>query len=477
MFFLLKNKSTTQGSTPSVFFRSVWENYQKMKRFFFAYLTLCSVLFFNACSKSSNVGADIFQKDNINLNFSDTFDINALAEPTESFVTLQGSRSVANSSLLGTTTDQPFGTTEAELGISFSLDFSVATANSIVATTSVIDSLVLELAYAPRLVYGDTLTEQSFSVYRVSETFPTDAKSDKKLMTSNAPLGQIKFIPRPITDTIVDTLSFFNRVSRFRIKLDRQLSTEIFTRDNMLTKTADGRDSIDFVKFRAALRGLVVKSDRATNCMLGVNFVQNISATSNPPASGMTLHFRTQVNGKDTARFATLTPFSWHTYLKTNRENSLAETSIRNENILDTVLLLQSGDGMAIKLELPTIRNLGKILVNRATLDFTIADSYDTTVFKPIPALFLSTLGGVPIEDFSVGSLGGTATRRTIDGKQVIQYALNIPAHLQRIVDGRQSTQLLLTSLDRTSSTARSIFYGSKSKVFPLKLRVFYTKI
>ncbi len=448
-----------------------------MKRFFFAYLTICSVLLFNACSKTSNVGADIFQKDNINLNFSDTFDINALAEPTESFITLQGSRSTSDFAPLGITTDPPFGTTEAELGISFSMAFGVGTVNSILATTTVIDSLVVELAYAPQFVYGDTLTEQSFSVYRVSETFPTDAKSDKQLMTSNVRLGQIKFIPRPVTDTIVDTLSVFNRLSRFTIKLDKQLANEILTRDNMLTKTLEGADSVNFTKFRTALRGLVIKSDRATKCMLGVNFVQNTGTADPPPASGMTLHYRTQVNGKDTARFATFTPYSWHTYLKTNRENTLAETSIKNENTLDTLLLLQGGDGTAIKLELPTIKNLGKILINRATLDLTISDSYDTTIFKPIPRLFLSTLGGVPVEDFGLGSLGGTATRRVIDGKQVIQYSLSIPAHLQRIVDGRQSTQLLLTSLNRTNSTARSIFYGNKSKVYPLKLRVFYTKI
>ena len=138
-------------------------------------LTLSTV----SCSDASQLGADLFISDTLNLKFTDTLTINAVTDPVDSILVQTADGGFTNM-LLGNVADPTFGNTDARI-------YTQLTTGSALPDFSFVESFTayVDLVYNPRRVYGDTSSLQRVNVYRLTDTISIDDIFSNKKRKSN----------------------------------------------------------------------------------------------------------------------------------------------------------------------------------------------------------------------------------------------------------------------------------------------------
>jgi hypothetical protein len=234
--------------------------------------------------------------------------------------------------------------------------------------------------------YGDTTKVQTYKLHRIIETFEP-IEGDYFYNTSfldydDETLGEISFSPKPNRET--DSLF---------IKMDNVLGEEIFKKivDN------DINTSDDFLQY---FKGLAIVPDTTTDSnVIGFN-VSATSATSGN--SSMRLYY--SINDDDSEDnsyfidFVISSAAKQFNQIETDLSSSIFlgdfedEEEIKLSEETDDLIFVQSGSGIAARIEIPTIKNLLELSENATTLSATLSfnpllGSYDDN--NPLPESLL----------------------------------------------------------------------------------------
>ena len=443
-----------------------------MKNIILALASLSAILLFNSsCNESTLLGAGLFENENLKLIATDSLSINALSETNDSVIVNPEGVSFVYLPI-GKVKDLTFGTYEAraytQLDSSSAYSFSGGT----------IDSVVFIMGYNAAGVYGDTTQTQKLSLYRLTENFKTGSiYSNQKYAVASTPLGSVEFAPQPRT--------FINQGKGLTTSADTAPQIRIkITDQTFIQQIKDTTNYISKEGFRKWLKGVEIRAEKETSCMLNMDF----GAASNT-ITGLYVYSK-----KDTTSSVSIfRPVSSlnlkHSYFKNDYTNAPIGSFLNNQKMSDSLLFLQGMSGTNIKLEIPYIRNLGNIIINKAELELTIKDEdTQTNVFSPIGQILARNAVQNVITDVVDGdptsraakflSSGGFVRVKTQNGENKSKYIFNISNQLQRMLEGKEGSLLYLIPFFKQENGSRVVIYGvGKQLKYRTKINLTYTKI
>ena len=462
---------------------------KNMKNILFALAVISAVFTSTSCSDPSLLGADLFKDEKLNLQFTDTLTINAVNEPADSFVVNTKTTASLDYLLLGNVADPVFGPTEAQIFSQFR--YSGAATPTEVATADSF-SVYLELYYNSANVYGDTLADQKVSVYRLTEEIPDETLYSSKVFKSEStPIGSMTFKPTPnttervITRTIVDTVKYDTTYTAPRIRIPLNMNFAQLLKDTSIFTGGSAFSATGFTKW---LKGLVIKVDNKTGCMMAFDF----GSTTNP--TGIKMYYRKKGDKNESTLSFPSSGLIKYSHFNLDYANGTIQPFLRNQKKADEKLFVQGMSGINVKLEFPYLQSLGKIVINKAELELTaVNEGTNMASFPAVNQLVLRTAqfdaiydlgldpafnrgGGIrPLGTLTTG--GGFVRTETVNAVQYKKYYLNLTTHLQEIFKGKQGTTLYLLPLFKEEKGSRVVLFGPKGGTFRSKLNITYTKL
>ncbi len=461
---------------------------KNMKNILFAIAVISAVFTNTSCSDPSLLGADLFNNEKLNLQFTDTLTINAVNEPADSFVVNTKTTASLDYLLLGNVADPVFGPTEAQIFSQFRYS-GIVTPTEVAATDSF--SVYLELYYNSANVYGDTLADQKVSVYRLTEEIPDETLYSSKIFKSEStPIGSLTFKPTPntseriITRTIVDSIKFDTTFAAPRIRIPLNMNFAQLLKDTSIFRDGAVFSATGFTKW---LKGLVIKVDNKTSCMMAFDF-------GSSKFTGIKMYYRKKGDKNESTLSFPSSGLIKYSHFDLDYKNGTIQPFIRNQKKSDEKLFVQGMSGVNVKLEFPYLQSLGKIVINKAELELTtVNEGTNMDAFPPIDQLVLRTAQFDPIFDLGldpafnrgvgIRSLerlttgGGFVRTETVNAVQYKKYYLNLTTHLQEIFKGKQGSTLYLLPLFKEEKGSRVVLFGPKSATFRSKINITYTKI
>jgi Domain of unknown function (DUF4270) len=421
-----------------------------------------------SCNKSSELGSNLFEADKFDFQYAETLSLNAVAEqgpPILGYVSsdLTGLSS-DNVMMVGKMEDPVYGVAEKKIYT------QLVPVGAIGVGSPIIDSVVFRLYYDASSTYGDTTQTQKIGIYRLTEelTTPNFIYNNKTFTAESTPLGTATYKPTPRVITTVtaanDTATKINLKSRVDVKLDKSFGDLLFKDTSIYN---------DFSKFSAWFKGIEVRAESKTNTTTGFSF-------SSSDSTGLYVYYRTVVTdtiSKVVSYIPTSTSIRY-TYSNHDFNGSLVKPFLNNTEKSDSMLFVQSQSGVVTKLEIGGLKTLGNIIVNKAFLEFTVNPIESPLGFTPVDKILIMRPNFTPILDAATGNallevFGGTVIEK--DGRQT--YRMNISNHLQKVINGKESSYIYLVPENQQLKASRTVFYGTKHSKYPAKLLLYYTKL
>jgi hypothetical protein len=423
-----------------------------------------------SCIKSTPVGSELFDNDKLNVQFTDTVTIRCLTEKTDSIAAYIPN--AASSTLFcGNTIDPTFGKQELMM---FTQVVNAVTPGSMVG--ALYDSAVLVLPYDLSLMRIDSSETIQLDVHQLTQKMDSAQViySNKKYTYNAVPIGTQSFRPR-LSDSLTnraDTLKSAYVAIRLNDQFARQL---VDTTQYPLSPTN---------LFKDIFKGLCIKANGTTKSVLAFN-------TASPYAR-LHVYYRRDTSKLrldfmlNEASSPSGTKITRYTYINQDYTNAPIAPFVKNQQKSDSLVFLQGLAGSNVQIEIPYARNLGKIAVNKAELEFTIndKDGYKYPALEQL-ALYQIKAGAALdfITDFNTASTNTTiqgyfpyfgGTPQVLSGSYV--YRMNVTDYLQQIIAGKQGSIMTMTAYNKTARLNRAILYGAGiAGARRAKLRLTYT--
>lgn len=319
-----------------------------MKHSFIAVLIsfTCLLCSCNDDSKSYEVGED-FIDTNTNVFEVDTLALEVSTIISDSLITSSPTRI-----LVGALQDNDFGNLTAQ---SY---FSIYNSTFYIDENAVFDSIALILHY-DRYYYGDTTLVQTYKIHEITEEFEPNEDEENfyntsSLAYSNEILGQISFTPLP------------NKKDSINISLDYNFGKNIF--DKIVSDEIE--DTYDLNK---EFRGVTIVPDTTTNNILGFKYANNNSSST---TIRMYYTLKNDDNSENNEYYIDLYIQGGNyifNSITTDRSSTLINSIENSEAMLsssktDNKAYLQSGTGVSMRVEFPTLETLTELENNGTTL-------------------------------------------------------------------------------------------------------------
>ena len=156
----------------------------------------------------------------------------------------------------------------------------------------------------------------------------------------------------------------------------------------------------------------------------------------------------------------------------------------------DSLIFIQGMSGLNAKLEIQDFSTLQNVIINKAEIEFTIANDLpeDQALFSsdPIEQLLIATQDddgefdlitdvAVAIVEGQISIFGGQPQEDFSEG--VLTYRMNITAYLQELVDGEHdNAEIFLFPAIRAERPQRVVLFGPGHSEHPARLFVTYTE-
>ncbi len=481
-----------------------------MTKSFFSCLVCVAIAFTvlqTSCNDASSIGADLLDQDQLSVAYVDTFKIET-ATVREDSVAVPLSDNFFSSYPIGIMEDPVFGSAAAGVYMEFLRNGNLISPKDLVGAK--VDSVVMSLQY-DSTAYGDISTPRSMEVYRVNEVIsPTAALikaakvfSSQKFSTDATPLGvRNNFVARTkyktgtgtsevcndcvtINSTVwlenkkIDSLVTIKLDPHVRIRLDNNFGTEVLSYDTLSLNTD--------VEFRKKLKGFYLKPTSKNagmvNYLLTAGTVNSVTYNSQ---TNVTIYYKDA-----TGRQRRYQMFADPAAVKVSNFKHEYSPTLLNafaKATADTTIYVQGMSGPNAKVTLPSLTNLKNngIIVNKAELEFYTKPS-STTTFKPASQLILVSANNGKSEllaDVAFGStnnyaaFGGKPVLVTVGGVSLYKYTFNVSYITQKLIDDNTLNKTFYIANNFKSEKAeRTILNGAKSKQFPPKLKLYYTKV
>jgi hypothetical protein len=463
-----------------------------MKRIYLVSI-IAILTFLSSCKKDTSIGADILPQDDLlNVKFTDTLTV---FSKTLADTFLRTDKLSKN--YLGVINDPLFGFQKASIAVE--LDRPNSVYDDTLMTSYTVDSVVLFLKYS--YIYGDTTVAQSFDVStinnKISETSPY--YSNSSLFPPTGIIGSVSnylFTPttNPVATSRTDTVGV---PGILRIKLNNSVGNTILDLKQTILR--------DSSLFKNAFPGILIENaTNAGKAMAEIDISSGFSALAifykdkNGDAKDMKL-FTSILNyntGSNSTRVNAVNLFS-------NSFASAVQNTVTSGLVSDSVNYVLGQAGTLLRISLPTLNNVGRVAVNKATILLSQIQPNTSPLTTPFYLVLLkrNTAGNIDIlpTGDGVGILDTTATDDF--GNKIARYSFNISKYIQAVAMGNETNSDLyvatyrFTGTDGTVNILNSIVNGSVLNIgftpsriivaganysdprYKLKLNLTYTKI
>lgn len=436
------------------------------------FFLIAAILTLASCKKESALGSDIQPDgDLIDLQYTDTLTMFSHTVKEDSI------RSDESGTVqIGNIRDDYFGETHASLFTQVVIPNNLLNINF--GSAPVLDSCALNLAYDFEY-YGDTLDQQTFSVYQVTESMVYDSvyysnqvKECYPTYASRISVGDTTLAPHPRTHTILggDTLA-----PVLRIPIKMSFAQEIFDQGggNNLASTAN---------FLQYMKGLHIDAELASGHGSLLRF--NLKDTS----TKFIFYYH---NSVDTTTFSfvinsTTAYFSNYQHDFTSASIGDLNNQLNNPGINTSNEVYVSGAaGVKTKITFPhleNLRNLGyTIAINKAELIFKADPSTADGSFpinKQLYVVSIDSAGNqilLPDMFESATYYGGSANTTTNE------YHINIARYFQQLMEGsKPNNGLYLKEIDPNGMGRRVVLGSGRNDIsnnYKMYIHLVYTRI
>jgi hypothetical protein len=441
-----------------------------MKKIFY-FILLIYLTGNTGCIKSSIIGDDILEGDEIFVDFSDVVRITATSIKNDSFEVFPNSR---NSYILGKFENNTIGSASASLAMDFEIKSDIP--DTVDLNNLVIDSLMLSINIDSSYHYGDTLTTHSIQVFELNENIQIESEdtvkfySDYKFNYKQSIIGQASIIPALI-DTISviepgkDTVKYSQLV---RIKLDNSLANRIMSDTSVLGNTK---------LFKNVFKGIFLKSDPGTSSMLGIGRTNATGTIS----SKIELYYSVKGKlAKLTFPVKYIVPNFNHDYSGSEMKNFFGSSALA-----DSLMFIQGMTGSKLRIEISGLDTLASKNINKAELVLYTAD-YDKKNEIPYRLIaFIEDESGTltQLEDYVYSENYGEPLyyngyaydydEKNIQGKK---YRIGLTSHIKKLMkNNKYSTRLIILPTDRVGNPGFTKFYGPGNSQLRTKLNIVFS--
>jgi hypothetical protein len=439
-----------------------------------------------SCNEPTSLGRDLIGDGDLLTALTDTFTIRTYTVASDSTYS-------ANliSHALGSDDDAVFGRSTAGMFTQFvlptnNLDFTPDTGSVVY----VFDSLVLSLSL--NSFYGDTTVPQSFSVYRVTEDLEPNTvyNSDRRFSTDPVRIGGLSgLLPRPRDSVLVGGQV---QPPQLRIPLDPSFGLQLFG-------LAGQPELANDTSFQNWLQGLFIVPD--TLAGFGRGFFQ---VNPRGPLSRLNLHYRA-VGSTNTDTSLVVFPIGSTSvtvgHYTQQYAGSEAAPQLCGGNSSDSLCYISGLGGLAMRIEIPHLKNLGNVAINRATLRFALTGgSGSDSVFSPPGLCYLLATDSVCLKSFifirridetywsvldqfeSATHYGGQRDKVNAGPglPRVDGYEFNLTRQFQRILNGEAENEgFVLVPFPYFRIPNRAVIAGIQhpDERLRMKLEILYTEI
>lgn len=430
-----------------------------------------------ACNDPFDVGGDLLDADQLDLDFTDTLTLQSVAMRDDSLPVYQSGRFL-NRYFVGQVADPIFGgvsavtSTQIRLGSGNLPDFNEVT----------IDSLVLVVPILLEEYYGDENETFTVEVLRLLDNLDPsgDYFADTTLMTDGIVLGTQTLSPVALPDS-VDVALFDGDATPRTIRQPVSLRIPVPGLIDELTNLDTTVFEAD-TTFTEILRGLQLRVQGSGGGLLAID----LSPNTNIP--GLQLFYR-----RDTSLFQYRFPVSSTAAKVASYQNDfstgLIEPFLGDAGRSDSLIFVQGLAGAVTSLSIPGLNDLAdeNLLVNRATLDIFVAElpEDDTNFPTPDQLVLLERLDGgglTATRDLALGLAEGNIP--TLHGGTLVPggggapdfYRFNITAHVNAVLAGEVSSNLQLSLQNKSTTPDRVVLYGAGHSQFPIRVQLSVTR-
>ncbi len=460
------------------FFKTIL--FYQMKKYSLVLFVLAFGIVMNSCNDPSPIGAELLEEDQVDVFFTDTITLVASTVQEDSLLVFDPNPSVSYGNFIfGDYVDPLFGNTVASIYAQLVPSFDEP--NFEAAT---LDSVILNLQYDTTATYGN-IDDDPFGIgiYRITEMIDKESNyfSNQTFMVDDVmPLAEISnFTPMAsFEDTIKGIIDYtfdsagdtLNLPPTLRIPLPNSLGQEFINYD-----TSSFTSNSNFVE---QFSGIFVKPLNTTPGLLSFD----ISSVS---VSGLTVYYRqdttkSQYNLDFSNRFVQMNNFK-HDY-----SGAIVDDFFDNTTEGDSILFIQAMSGPNVKIELPYTEAFQDVVINKAELEFTVAELVEDqpAVYTPMETMIAADIGPdgefVFVSDVLAGgsNFGGLLQDEVGDqGENIQQFRMNLSAHFQEVVEERRDNVIFLRAFPKQEQSSRVVIYGPGHSKYPMKLRITYTKL
>ena len=424
-----------------------------------------------ACNDPTVIGSDLFTGDQLDIEFTDTVSLKAYALEGDSVLTyspiIVGNDT--RSFLFGDFADPILGRVKSTIYFQVSLNATVPSFEG-----AELDSIVLLLPYQEDGIYGDPNSTFEMEVYQLDERLYSDSVyySSQSFKVRNTPAGFHPFVP-----DFKDSLTIFEPSEDTTVRYPPHLRVPLSEQlGNFLLNTDPTNYSTDSA-FYSILPGFELRPVSQNQGMLSFDL--------RGFPTGLKLYYH-----QDTSKFEYTFPVFNNnvvtTYFEHDYTGSTVEPFLTNpEDETDSLLFLQGASGMDVIVEFPYLENLKGLIVNNAELVLypQRLPGDNEMFYGNTDQLIASEIVGdsifMLIEDveFALNRVGNSFGE-IFGGKMEDDntYRLNISGHFQDMISGNKSNRLLISVYNKAQKASRSVISGPNHSMFPMKLRLTFTR-
>ncbi|MCB0514436.1 MAG: DUF4270 family protein [Chitinophagales bacterium] len=426
---------------------------------------LLSMAAFFSCNEPSEIGADLIDDEaaaQFQTLFTDTLQMNIKMVVPDSVKTQGG-----DIFLLGRMEQASFGTSKASIYGRLSLPLNDIN----LGTSPQIDSAVLILRYSTsQSIYGDSSAVQNLEVYTIEDDLYNEDSityyANTAFQLSANAVGSLQNFYFNDEDSLLVEGDTVPEVPQLRIRLNNSFGQTLLDK-------AQGTDSIfyDNDKLHEYLKGLYISVDNSQSGAAIASF--NLTNGT----SRLKLYYTdTETGAQNDFSLYFYTPKCFNSYQQDYTETEIQTILEQNDGYTQGEwLYLQGMKNLRWQMKFPTIENLGKIIINDAILElqspYVLAEM--DTLFAPPNYLACVT------SDQSSSAYQSAANNFLVSKSDTLYtYNVSLKRYLQDFVSDPDTSRVYNVLLQSNSSSPNILKIASPNNAdYPLKLKLFYTKI
>jgi hypothetical protein len=395
----------------------------------------------------------------------DTLTIDVSTVKLDSLVTSSQSRI-----LVGNYEDPLFGKVKSDSYFQFSTEsFNLYSQNSDTeATGYVFDSIAMIMRYDD-YYYADTTKVQTLNIHRVTKNFKPNVNdnsfyNNSSLTYNDVSLGSVTYKPKPIGKDSVN------------IKMDNEFGKELFSKFNNKEITT----SAEFTEY---LKGFVLKSSStATSSVIGFNM-----------SSVLRLYYSKGIGGTDdnySKDFTIIDQSKQFNAISSDRTGTIIQDLPLSKMNLSSLFtsnkgFVQSGTGIACRIDFPNIKQLKYIAEKGAIVEATliikpVKNSYSEMFPLPetLSVYLVDNLNRIKssLTDVAGSAVVATLNQANDEFDENVSYEISLGSFLQKeMLKESDSQSGLLFTLPSLSKVVDRVVLGDQSnKENKIKLQIYY---